>query len=179
MIKELSASPKPQNSNSKILMSVFFILSAAVLIVSRLIDSYKGVVAFVGVLLLVSAILVYTKYVAIVFYYDVIITSDGEPLFVVRQLSGRREVTLCRVPLAELTDIRKETAAERRAHVRQKDCPLFVYLPTLFPPVSYRMTVGRGSERSEVLIECSEEFAALLLDYAAEARELAGDLNEE
>ena len=173
MINEVSVTPKPQNNNSKILMTVFLALAAVVIIVSLAIDKYKGVVAFVGVCFLVSAILVYTKYVSVRFYYDVIITDDGEPLFVVRQLTGRRIVTLCRVPLAEITDIKKETRKERKAHVRAKNTPLFVYFPTLSPELSYRMSVGRGDSASEVLIECSDEFSSLLSAYCAEARELS------
>ena len=154
-------------------MSVFLALAAVVIIISLAINTYRGVVAFVGVCLLVSAILVYTKYVSVRFYYDVMITEDGEPLFVVRQLTGRRIVTLCRVPLADITDIKKETREQRRAHVRSKNTPLFVYFPTLSPECSYRMSVGRGERASEVLIECSDEFSALLTDYCTEARELS------
>ena len=153
-------------------MSVFFGLAAVAIVISLALESYKGIVSFAGMLFLVSGILVYIKYVAVRFYYDVMITSDGEPLFVVRQLSGRREVTLCRVPLAEITSLKKESAEERKAHVRAAGVSLFVYFPTLAPKVSYRISVGRGSEASEVLIECSDEFAALISDYVSEAREL-------
>ena len=171
MIKEISARPKPQNNNSKILMSVFFALAAVAIFISLAIESYKGVVSFVGILFLVSGVLVYTKYVAVQFYYDVMITDSGEPLFIVRQLSGRREITLCRVPIAEITSVKKESAGERKAYVRRVGVSLFVYFPTLSPAISYRISVGLGSETSEVLIECTDEFASLLLEYAKEARE--------
>lgn len=152
-------------------MSAFFSLAAVAIIISLAIEKYSGVIAFAGVLLLGCAILVYTKYVAVKFYYDVMLTDEGEALFIVRQLSGRREITLCRVSLADIVDIKKESAKERRAHRRAAGVALFVYFPTLAPETNYRLTVGRGSELSEVMIECSDEFAALLSEYACEARE--------
>ena len=179
MIKEISVRPKPQNSNSKILMSVFFALAAVALIISMIIDTYRGVVGMVAVAFLVSAILVYTKYVAIIFVYDVMIDSDGEALFVVRQLIGKREVTLCRVALAEVISVKKESAAERKSHVTERGVSRFVYAPTLAPSVSYRVTVSNRYERSEIILEGSEEFMDMLAEYAKEARAALAEEKEE
>ena len=170
MIKEFSVRPKAQNNNSKILMSVFFALAAVALVISMIIDKYRGVVGMVAVAFLVSAILVYTKYVSICFSYDVMIDSDGEPLFVVRQLVGKREVTLCRVSLADVASIKKETASERKSHVTERGVSKFVYAPTLSPSVSYRVTVKNGYECSEIILEGNEEFMNMLSEYSKEAR---------
>ena len=170
MIKELSVRPKAQNNNSKILMSVFFALAAVSLVISMLIDLYRGVVGMVAVAFLVSAILVYTKYVSISFSYDVMIDADGEPLFLVRQFVGKREVTLCRVSLADIETINRESAAERKAHITERGVQRYVYSPTLSPAVSYRLTVANRYERSEIILEGSEEFMNLLLEYSKEAR---------
>ena len=171
MIKEISVRPKAQNNNSKILMSVFFALAAVALVISMTVESYRGVIGLVAVAFLVSAILVYTKYVSISFLYDVMIDSDGEPLFVVRQLVGKREVTLCRVSLSDVKSVEKESAAERKSHVTERGVSRYVYAPTLSPSVSYRITVANRYERSEIIVEGSEEFMNLLLEYSNEARE--------
>ena len=179
MIKEISVCPKAQNNNSKILMSVFFALAAVALIISMTVDRYRGVVGMVAVAFLVSAILVYTKYVSICFSYDVMIDSDGEPLFIVRQYVGKREVTLCRVSLADVTSVKKETSVERKSHVTERGVSRYVYAPTLAPAVSYRITVNNRYERSEIILEGSEEFMNMLSEYSKEARAARTEEEEE
>ena len=172
MITDFSAQPKPQNNNAKIVMWVFFALSAVAFIVSANIPIYKGVVGAVALASIVTAILMYTKYVSVKFYYDVIATGVSEPLFVVRQLVGKREVTLARIALADITEINFETKAERKAHKRDYRTNLYVYAPTLAPAVSYRMYVRSYSEKSELVLEGSDEFFKKILEFSAEAREM-------
>ena len=170
MITNFSAQPKPQNNNAKILMWLFFGLSAVAAVVYVLISTYRGVVGAVAVASVTTAILMYTKYVSVKFFYDVISEDGEDPLFVVRQKVGRRDVTLCRVELADIISIDKETAAERKAHKRAKTTPLYVYAPTIAPEVSYRMKVRNSYEHSEIILEGSDEFFSTVMKYADEAR---------
>ncbi len=170
MITDFSAQPKPQNNNAKIVMWIFFGISAVAFVISTIVGRYRGVVGAVCVASVVTAILMYTKYVSIKFYYDIIAVGVDEPMLVVRQLVGKREVTLARVALADITDIKRETSAERKAHRRPKTTSLYIYGPTLAPAVSYRVYVSSRYEKSEVILEGSDEFFAKLLEYAAEAR---------
>ena len=172
MITDFSAQPKPQNNNAKILMWVFFGVSAVAFVVSAIIPIYKGVVGAICLGAIVTAILMYTKYVSVKFYYDIIATGVSEPLFVVRQLVGKREVTLARIALADITDIQHETKAERNAHKRDYTTNLYVYAPTLSPAVSYRMYVHSYTEKSELVLEGSDEFFKKILEFSAEAREM-------
>ena len=72
MIKDFSVTPKPKNKKSIFLMCAFFALALVSLIVTFFLDKYKGVVGMVTFLSLITAILIYTKYVAVVFHYDII-----------------------------------------------------------------------------------------------------------
>ena len=124
---------------------------------------------------LTTAIFIYTKYVSVDFYYDVIVDEVEEPLLVVRQQIGKRTVTLCRVPLADIVSVTKETKEERRAHKRERGVGLYLYSPTLSPDVSYRIFVSNRYERSEVVLEGSDEFFSKIKELSAEARALRMD----
>ena len=132
-MKDFSVTPKPQNKNAQLLMSAFFLIAIISLVITVFVDRYKGVVGLVTLGALITAILVYTKYVAVVFHYDVMCEGEDEPLFVVRQTVGKKNVTLCRVAFADITKIEKETREERRSHKTEPGTARYVYAPTMFP----------------------------------------------
>ena len=178
MITDFSAQPKPQNKKARNLMILFFVLAAIAFAITTIVGQYRGIIGMLCVGFLTSGTLMYTKYLSVRFYYDIIATGVDEPLFVVRQMTGKREVTLCRVTLADIERVERETAAERKAHKKDKTTALFIYCPTLSPNVSYRMYVKSGFEKSELILEGSDEFFSKVVEFAAEARELRA-LNEE
>lgn len=179
MISSFSAQPKAQNNNAKIIMWVFFAIAAVAAVLYVLLGVYRGVVGAVTVASITTAILMYTKYVSVKFFYDIIAEEGETPLFVVRQRVGKRDTTLCRVELADIISITKETSAERKAHKREKTTPLYVYAPTIAPPISYRMTVRNSYERSEIVLEGSDEFFNMLSACAVEARTLRHEEDDE
>ena len=75
MIREFSAKAKPTNNKARMVFCISAALAFAVVMVSMLIPTYRGVVSLVGMGLFVIAITVYTKYVSPIYYYD--ITFDG------------------------------------------------------------------------------------------------------
>lgn len=179
MIKDFSATPRPKNKNAKILMCVFFAIALISLIIATFVDKYKGVVGMVTLASLTTAILVYTKYVSVVFHYDVMAEGLDEPLFVVRQTVGKREVTLCRIALATITKIEKETAAQRRAHKSESGVAKYVYTPTLAPAESHRIFVFSRYEKAEIIVEISDEFAGMLMSLANEAKLMRASEDDE
>ena len=178
MIKDFSAHPKPQNNNSKKVMWVFYALGAVAAVVSVMLETHRGVAGLAALALISSGILMFTKYVSVAFYYDVIAEGLETPMFVVRQRVGKRDVTLCRIDLADIVSITRESAAERKAHVKEQGVAYYVYGPTLNPPVSYRMRVVNARERAELILEGTDELFARITDLAAEARALRRDDEE-
>ena len=141
MINEFSVKPKPKNNNAKIVTVIALGLGALTIIVSMLIPKFRGVVGTVGVCFLVTAILLYTKFVTPVYYYDVVLDNNGLPLLVVRQVVGKRATTLCRVDVYAIRKMESQTGKESRAHKTPAGMKKYVYTPTLFPPSVYRLTV--------------------------------------
>ncbi len=178
MIPELSTKAKAQNNNAKIVFLITFLLSVIAFVTYWIMEEYRGFVGLVAFLLLVSAILFYTKYISVEFYYDITRDSEDTPVFVVRQLVGKRETTLCRINLSDIVKIEKETKAERKAHKTEYGVIKYVYAPTLFPAVSYRMTVSNRYEKAEIIIEGTDEYIKALGEYAAEARKNRIDSEE-
>ncbi len=172
MIKEISVKPKPQNNIAKIVFSVTLALSLAAVIIYLSVDKYKGIFGFVAMLILVSAILIYTKYISPVFYYDIMLEGGEIPIFVVRQSVGKRQTTLCRIALSDIASISHETREERRKHKTQKGVMKYNYAPTMFPAEVYRITTAGKYERAEIVIEGTSEFIACLTEYVEEAKKI-------
>ena len=151
------------------------VLAFALVTLSTVIPLYRGLVSMAGVLLLTLALVFYTKYILPIYFYDIFIDSDGTPLFVVRQQTGKRQSTLCRIPLNEILRVEKQSRQQRREHKTPYEVKKYAYLPTLDPDEIYRITTSGRYERAEILIECSEGFAKMLTVYSAEAREQRSD----
>ena len=170
MIREFSAKAKASNNNARTLFVVCMASAFAFLAVSMLIPIYRGVVSLVGIVLLVAAITVFTKYISPIFYYDITFDSEGVPLFVVRQMIGKRQTTLCRIALFEIVKVEKENIEQRKQHKTPAGFIKYSYIPTIDPASAYRITSVSRYEKSEILIEASDEFASIIKSYSEEAR---------
>lgn len=172
MITEISASPKPKNNLARVVFLTALLVAAAAFTVYLILEKYKifpGMIAFSA---LVFSVVIYTKYLASVLYYDVMIDGGGEPLFIVRQITGNRQTVLCRIELCDIVSVSHETKKERRIHKTPAGVRKYAYFKTLFAPDGYRITVMGRYERAEILIEANGDFANLLSAYAKEAREM-------
>ena len=178
MIKAFSSRPKPKNNNAKIAFGIALLISAVGFGFYLFMERYRGIVGTAAMFVLITAILIYTKYIAPSFVYDVGVDSDNNPIFVVRQVIGKRITTLCRIDLADVTDVKNENREEMRAHKTPKDFKKYVYAPTMFPQDIYRITVRSRYEKSEILIEITDELANLFVSYVKQARELRAQRGE-
>jgi len=183
MISEFSVHTKPTNNKAKISFFVFLALtvfSAAAYFLMRFLEVEKsGLVGFIPLFSIVVTVFFYNKYLSAKIYYDLTKDSEGTALFVVRQVIGKRASALCRIALYEITKIEKEGPAERKAHKTPVGTRKYAYLPTFLPETTFRISSKNRYESSEIIIECSDEFAAMLLDYSKEAKEIEMKLEEE
>ena len=170
MIREFSVKPKPSNNKARAAFIISMALSFALICISTFIPLYKGLVSLGGVGLLSVAIVLYTRFIAPVYFYDIFIDSNGVPLFIVRQQVGKKYTTLCRISLHEIVKIEKQTRDQLRQHKTGNEMKKYSYLPTLDPDQVYRITTSGRYEGAEILIESSDEFANMLLSYSTEAR---------
>ena len=170
MIRELSVRPVPTNKNAKAFFLGSLFLALVSLVAYFSVDKYRGIVGLFIIVFLTAGILVYTKYISAQYYYDVTFDSNGAPVFVVRQVTGKRQTTLCRVDLYAIRSVTLLEGENKKQHKAPDKAVRYVYTPTLFPSSVYLIYVKSSYEHAELMIECSEEFASLLMSYADEAR---------
>lgn len=170
MIREFAVRPVPKNQNAR---TVFFVLlgaAAAAIAVSYVLTAYKGIVQLGGLILLVAAVMIYTRYVGSTYSYEVSADSEGTPIFLVCQLSGKRRTALCRVDLADIVDIKTLSGEAYRAYKPEAGIKRYNYTPTLGPSEVHLVQVRSRTEKADVFLELSEEYRAMLLSFAEEAR---------
>lgn len=179
MIKEFSVKLKATNGKARTAFIASMVIAFAFIAVSSFIPLYHGVVALVGMVFLVAAVTLYTKYVSPIYYYDITFDCEGTPLLVVRQIIGKRQTTLCRIGLAEVVKIEREDREARRNHKTPYGFIKYVYTPTLDPELTYRITTMTRYEKSELVLEINDSLAEMLKAYSSEAREMKAFADEE
>ena len=172
MISEFSARAKAKNNNAKILFFSLLGVAAVVTVFYLTAERYRGVIGVIALCFITAAIFVYTKYISSVYFYDITFDYNNSPVFVVRQRTGKKDTTLCRMDLYAVTDVIRQDKKERAEHKTKDGYLKYNYTPTLSPDETYLIRVFSRYEKAEIRIEATEEFAALLKQYAAEAKEL-------
>jgi hypothetical protein len=169
MISEFTLKPKAQNKKSTYMFIAFMLGALAAVILYMNLEVYRGMVGLVAMMFIIAAIFMYTRYMAAQYFYDVAVLG-GEPLFIIRHKLGKRETTMCRVPLAHIVAVEKQDKAARRAHKTEADYTRYFYSPTLDPEITYLIVARSRYEKAEITVEANDEFAETLLRYAEYAR---------
>ena len=99
---------RPQNPKGQRLFYALLLFAIALAVASVASPGYRGVIALVAVGAIVAALVVFNRYVIAEYLYSVLITGEGEPLFVVASRTGKRVTTLCRIALADIRSIERQ-----------------------------------------------------------------------
>lgn len=177
VINEFSVKLKPSNNYARYIFWTLLFLTAVASVFYLAADKYKGLLGLLVLAIVTAALYVYTKYLSAQYYYD-LTTDHGTPVFVVRQSVGKRETTLCRTELYGIRKIEAETAKQRFEHKTPAGYKKYVYLPTVLPKQTYRITTVTAYEKAEIVVEINDKLASLLLEYAEYARSTL-DIDEE
>ena len=173
MIREHFSRAKSSNPNAQRAFYTLLCAAAAIFVLYCASPHYKGIIGMFCVAAITAAVLIYTKYVGVEYFYDITFDSDGTSVFVVRQVTGKRSSTLCRIDLASIVRIDRLDAAQKKAHKTEAGYLKYSYLPTLAPKSVLLLKVSSRREHAEIFIEANDEFAALISSYADEARSLS------
>ncbi len=178
MINEFFSHAKPSNNKAKRAFFTLLAIGALITIVYMIADRYKGIIGLFALGAIVVAVFIYTKYIGVEYFYDITFDSHGSGVFVVRQMSGKRHTTLCRLDLYAISDVKILNSKERKAHKAAPGYKKYFYLPTLSPESVILITVNSPMEQAEITIEASEDFAKMVKSYSLEARETRFDDEE-
>lgn len=175
-MKEFSVRPRPSNNKAKNVttaVGIFAILGfVAYFMMTRFKIPYRAFVGLFSLGFLVALIMLLVRYIFSSLAYDVIIDSDGTPIFVVRQITGKRARTLSRFLLADVAELAFETKKEREEYKMEQGFVKYSYTPTLSPERTLRIKVRNRYEKAIVRIECSDEYYKILSDGVREAQRM-------
>ena len=181
MINEFTLKPKAQNKNALYLFITFLIGSVsavALYIVFMKIGKYHGLVGLGAMVFIIASIFMYTRYIAAQYYYDVTVVNDT-PLFIVRHKLGKRETTMCRIPLSGIVSVEPQTKAERKSHKTPSGLAVFNYCPSVSPELTYLITSRSRYDKAEITVEANEEFRRALLEAVEVAKSIYPDEYED
>lgn len=172
MISELSVSPRPANRSASITFGALLFSAAISTVLYLTAERFRGVIGLLTVAFITAAVLVYTRYISVKYYYDVTFDSSSRAVFTVRQVIGKRISTLCCIHLFSISRVEYESREERRAHKIPYGVRKYNYTPTLIPEDTIRIYSETRTERSEIVIEGSYELLLKLRELSLEAREI-------
>jgi len=180
MIHDLTVRVRPQNKNAHALCIVLLALAAAGFVTSFTVPLYRGIIQLFAAILIVAALTVYARYLGSKYSYE-IFTNDGEgePLFIVRQETGKRISILCRVSLAGISEVVPLSMKEAKERAKTSGAHRYLYTSTLFPSRAYYVKVRTRHEKADLILEGSDEFFSYLDASAKEAALLFPPFAEE
>lgn len=171
-MQSFSVRPLPQNKIAPILCFSAAGAGACITFAYLTAEKYRGILGILAIALITVAVFVYVKFLSSSYIYEVSADNPDDPLLVVTRRTGKRLTTLCRVAMADITDVRYEHRGEK--HKTPYGTKKYVYCPTLCPPARIRLSEKNKYETAEILIEGTEELAAYLASAAKSARQTRG-----
>ncbi len=170
-IDELQFTPK---ANKKKVFPIFFTVlavSGVLVILSVTLPVYQGLISFGAAIGISAALYYYSRYIVSYFTYSVIINSNNEAVFLVNKIAGKRSSLMFMSYLYELTGIEKHGRKGDNKYIPAKDAKKYDFTATYGVPELYVLKFNTQGIISEVRIECTDELAAKLSEYAAIAKE--------
>ncbi len=168
---------RPKTEAKRILPTVLTLAgaSAVLVVLSVTAPAFRGLISLAAVIGITVSMYLFLRYAANDFVYSVTHGGEGEMLFVVARVIGKRTSVMCSFRIAEIINVEAFTKAEKSQHAPARDAQKFNFCPNFSPEVVYLIKTASPSGKLEVMIECTDEVAARLRDYAAAARAAESD----
>ena len=150
--------------------TVLFI-SGILVVLSVTAPSYRGLISLGAVVGLTAAVMIYQRYITSDYGY--VVTDGGEDgaVFLVTKRVGKRISTMVYLPLYAVTSIQKFTNTELKQRKSAKVTKRYNFAPTFGADVVYMISARTPNGEFEIILECIDEVAARLSEYAQYAKE--------
>ena len=99
MITELSVSPRPANKSAVITFGALLFSAAITTVLYLTAERFRGVIGLLAIAFITAAVLIYTRYIAVKYYYDVTFDSSSPVI----EESRMQQSVLARLPISCLT----------------------------------------------------------------------------
>ena len=159
--------PPRSNYNAHLVVLWLFLLSAASFISSAFVPKFPALLQSLGLLLLVPAIQLIARYMAVSYLYRLHTLEDGTTdLEVFSYRGGDKMQLVCRVGLYEITGTAALGKENRRA---PKGVHRYNYSPDLSPKDALVLSVTNGDGDCEILLCPDEKLQEILVAAPAHA----------
>ena len=153
--------PERQNHNAHLLTLLFFLLAAASFAASYFMPRYPAIPQAVGLVLLVPAIQLVARYMAVRYLYRLRALDDGTvDLEIYTYRGGTQMQLVCRVGLWEITaaaPLGKENKKPPKGLHRYR------YAPDLAPAKALVLSITNGDGDCEVLLSPDEKMTEIIV----------------
>ena len=162
--------PKRENRKAMHIIGVLMLGGVGVLALTSLFETipFRWVFQLVGIGGLLTAIFLYTRYIAKLYCYRVVACDDGTLDFLVDEMQGKRRLTVCRIGVERITRVEtihseeKERRDALKKQSRAEGRHRFDYCPDLAPArVSY-LFVEEGGEPMTIAIVPDDRLLEIL-----------------
>ena len=171
MIKEAIYTARPRTKAAKSVFLGLLGTSLLLVVAANISPVYSGIIWLVALGFITATIYVYNRYVGAEYCYEVS-ESGGRPSFIINMRIGKTVRTMARVDLYAITEVKKMTREEYRAHKSGRDVARFPYFPTMFSDEVYLVCVRSHHEKADLFIEADGDFVATLTqDVSVEQEE--------
>ena len=158
--------PKRTNDKARNLVILFFIGSAALLLLSIALDGipFLWVIQLFAVILLAAAVFLVTRYIMRGYIYRIEQTDGGADLTVTEISSGgRRQITVCRISLLGIKSAEAYGADRSKLReYRQKTKKIYDYRVDLAPEKSIALLSEECGESSVILLAFDDRLLEIL-----------------
>ena len=161
MANQISVSVRTKSNLARYVMLGLLGSSAIFTLASLNAKSYTGIWWTVTFCFVTATIYVYNRYVGSEYIYSVN-NDSGIPSFEITMRIGKTARTMARLDLYTITEVRKVSGQDYRAHKCEKGTLKYSYFPTMRPAELYLVLVRSPHENADVFVEINEELASVL-----------------
>ena len=170
MADEIIYYAKPKNKKSKSVFSALLVTSIILALIANFTQKYSGIIWVFALAFITVTIYVYNRFVGSEYCYA--INNDGGiPSFTVGMRAAKTSRTMARVDLSSITEVRRMSRDEYRAHKCEKGVVKYPYFPTMFSDEVYLVAVRSEYEKADIFIEADVEFISALESYVVKAED--------
>ena len=164
---------RPVSDKRRALPLFFALLFASAIFVaaSAFIPKYKGVVSLVGMLILCGAVLTFTRYYVAEFIYSVVVNNEGDALFVVTRITGKRESAMCTLPIYSILTVEYKSGRDAKSYKPDSVSKKYNFIPDFNPEAFFVIFAKERGVSSEIKIYGTPELAERLKEYSLIERE--------
>jgi len=164
---------RPKTESRRIMPTVLTLaaVSAVLVVLSIVAPVYRGLISLAAVIGICVSMYLFLRYCAGDFVYSVTEDTEGEAILTVMRVIGKRASTVFMMHLSEISEIKIMSEAEKSKHAPAPDAKKYNFCPSYSPERVCLIKFSSRTERCECFIECTDEVAARLREYALYAKE--------